>query len=163
MKLSTKRKVYYTSVITSLVAILVCAVIINRTLVNVPEYNFEEISNKAGECVHIYMAYVGENGETVVGSIDNDDELFAEAVAFAENISLTDLADEDSAEKKKLSAWLVMYDDKNRIASRLNFYNSGNLMWYDGESYIGSPEVMNELINYCDRAVELSSLEIEND
>ena len=53
MKLSTKRKIYYTSVVFALVAILGSAVVINRTLVNTPEFDIEEISSEAGEPVSV--------------------------------------------------------------------------------------------------------------
>ncbi len=44
MKLAVKRKIYYISVVTALVTILVCAVIINRTLVNTSDDGLSDIS-----------------------------------------------------------------------------------------------------------------------
>ncbi len=151
MTLSTRRKIYYTSVIAALVAILCCAVIINRTLVNTPKFSVEEISLKAGEPVNVYMAYVDEKGEVVVGIAEKEEEIFAELVSFAKNIPLSAPVDSQS-KNKTLSAWMVLYDEQNRIASRMNFYDNGTLMWYDGESYVGTKAVMDELIRYCDLA-----------
>ena len=71
MKLSTRRKIYYTSVAVALMAILVSAVIINRTLVNTPKFDIESISESAGDPVSAYMAYVKEDGKLAVGITDD--------------------------------------------------------------------------------------------
>ncbi len=154
MTLSSRRKIYYSSVIVALVAILCSAVVINRTLVNTPVFNVEEISSEAGEAVNVYMAYVNETGEAVVGIVEQEEEIFSELVSFVKNVPLSEPIDAEQSENKTLSAWVVLYDDQNRIASRMNFYDGGRIMWYDGESYQGSDEVMKQLIEYCNLAAQ---------
>ena len=154
MKLSTRRKIYYTSVITALVVILASAVVINRTLVNTPEFNIEQISPEAGEPVSAYMAYGEGNGDVVVGIAEKDDEEVGAIIDFVRNIPLGEPLENDEAQVFVADAWIALYDDHNRIASRLNFYDGGNIMWYDGKRYKGSPEMMQKLIEYCDLSAE---------
>ncbi len=153
MKLSTKRKIYYTSVITALVAILVSAVLINRTLINAPEVDYEKIDADAGECVCIYMSYVDENGEVRVSTADKDEQIFAEVLDFINSVQLSEVEDKKELPKSKtLAAWVTLEDENNRVVSRMNFYNGGEDMWYNGCDYNGSKEDMNKLIEYCNRA-----------
>ena len=154
MKLSTRRKIYYTSVITALVAILASAVVINRTLVNTPEFNIEEISPEAGEPVSAYMAYAEGDGDVVVGIAENGDEEVGTIIEFVRSIPLGEPLENNGTQALVADAWVALYDDQNRIASRLNFYDGGKIMWYDGERYQGSPEIMRQLIEYCDASAD---------
>ena len=154
MKLSTKRRIYYTSVIMALVAILASAVVINRTLVNTPEFSIEQISPEAGEPVSAYMAYGEGEGNVVVGVAEKDDEIVSGIIEFVRGIELGEPLENDGTQALVADAWVVLYDDHNRIASRLNFYDGGNIMWYDGERYLSSPELMQKLIEFCDESAE---------
>lgn len=158
MKLSTKRKIYYTSVIAALTLILASAVVINRTLVNTPEFDIEQISPEAGEPVSAYMAYGEGNGDVVVGIAEKDDEEVGAIIEFVRNIPLGEPLEHDGTQTLVADAWVALYDDHNRIASRLNFYDGGKIMWYDGERYESSPEMMQKLIEYCDA----SAAEVED-
>lgn len=150
MKISTKRRLYYTSVIAALVIILACAVIINRTLVNTPEFNIEQISPEAGEPVSAYMAYTEGDGDVVVGIAEKDDETVGAIIDFVRNVPHGQVIEADGTQARVADAWVILYDDHNRISSRLNFYENGNVMWYDGERYESSTETMQQLIEYCD-------------
>lgn len=155
MNQTVKRRIYYVSVIIALVTILVCAVIINRTLVNTPEFNIEEISAEAGEPVSAYMAYVSDDGEIVVGIAQAGDESLAEVINYVQNVPHGDILDEKVPGSRTPDAWAVLYDDENRIASRVNFYDGGMTVWYDGERYRAERETMEQLIELCDaNAVE---------
>ncbi len=150
MKQSTIRRVYYTSVVVALVAILASAVIINRTLVNTPKFNIEQISPEAGEPVSAYMAYAKDDGNIVVGIAEEGDEAVGAIIDFVRNIPLGEPLEDDEEQTRVADAWVVLYDDHNRIASRVNFYDGGNLMWYDGQRYQCSSELIKQLIAYCD-------------
>lgn len=149
MKLSTKRKIYYTSVITALVVILCCAVVINRTLVNTPEFDVEQISSEAGVPVSAYMAYTKADENLVVGIAEEEDDV-AKIISFVQNISFGEPLQDSESQTVVPDAWIVFYDDQNRIASRLNIYDGGKVMWYDGERYECTPEVVQQLMSYCD-------------
>ena len=150
MKLSLKRKIYYTSVIISLVAILVSAVIINKTLVNTPKINIEMVSENAGEPVSCYMAYFDENDEIVVGITEDDDEALAEVISYIKSVDISYPIEKEDDEELSLDAWVILYDKDKKIASRMNFYNGGEIIWYDGERYKGTDGVMGKIIEYCD-------------
>ncbi len=147
MKLSTKRRIYYTSVIISLIAILISAVVINRTLVNTPKIDIEKVSDNALEPVSCYMAYFDENDEIVVG-ITEDDEALAEIIGYIKSADLSNPIDKND-EEISLDAWVILYDKDNKISSRMNFYNDGEIIWYDGERYEGIDGVMEKIIEYC--------------
>lgn len=149
MKLSTKRKIYYTSVITALVVILCAAVVINRTLVNTPEFDVEQISPEAGETVSAYMAYTKTDSNLVVG-IEEEKEEVEKIMSFVKSISFGEPLENNESQTVAPDAWIVFYDDQNRITSRLNIYDDGKVMWYDGERYECTPEIVQQLMLYCD-------------
>ena len=99
----------------------------------------------------------------MVGIAEQDEEEFGELVSFVRGVPLSDPIEEEESSRKTLSAWVVLYDEQNRIASRMNFYDNGGLMWYDGKSYTGSADVMNTLIEYCNKAAEDSEEEKTTD
>lgn len=152
MKQAVKRKAYYVSVIIALIVILVCAVIINRTLVNAPEIDMESISAEAGEPVSAYMAYVDSNGDIVVGIAEENDAEVQEIIDFVKNIQFEgEYTEDEESEERIADAWVIFYDAENRIASRMNFYAEGTHVWYDGARYIIDPSNMQTLIEYCNR------------
>lgn len=150
MKLSVKRRIYYTSVIISLIAILVSAVVINRTLVNTPKIDIEKVSDNAGEPVSCYMAYFDENDEIVVGITEDNDEALSEIIGYIKNVDLSSPIEKNDELKESLDAWVILYDKDNKISSRMNFYNGGEIIWYDGERYEGIDGVMEKIIEFCD-------------
>ena len=150
MKLSTRRKIYYTSVAVALMAILVSAVIINRTLVNTPKFDIESISESAGDPVSAYMAYVKEDGKLAVG-ITDDAGTTAEIVQFIHETAVSSAPD----------AWVILYDGENRIASRMNFYDGGTTMWCDGCRFETDAEYMRRLIAYCDENIKEENEPVE--
>lgn len=155
MKHSVKRKIYYVSVIAALVIILASAVVINRTLVNTPEFDIDSISDNAGEPVAAYMAYLDENGDLTVGISAKGDEDTAEIINFVRSMEfLSEYTEENDAQSKVADAWIVLYDDDNRIASRMNFYEGGTAVWYDGTKYNVEPSNMQRLIEYCNANIE---------
>lgn len=163
MKKHTARVLYYTSVATALVAILVSAVIINRTLVNAPSFNIEEISESAGAAASVYMAYVDEAEDVVIGTSDEEEDV-ANMLAFVNGISFGEpLTDEESI-TSPLDAWIIFYDKDNKIASRMNLYSGGDIIWYDGKRYAGNAEIADMLKNYCDEynAVEKEEKTADN-
>lgn len=160
MKISTKRRIYYTSVIAALVLILASAVVINRTLVNTPEFNIEQISPEAGEPVSAYMAYTDENGDVVVGIAESSDEAVGAIIDFVHNVPLGQKLENDGTQISVADAWVILYDERNRISSRLNFYENGSTVWYDGERYESSPEAMRQLIEYCEASAASDEEEI---
>lgn len=162
MKRHTKRVIYYTSVITALIVILISAVTINRTLVNTPEFNIEEISENAGEPIRAYMAYVGENDEVVIGIADRADDV-SEIIGFVHGIDLGEPVEVPENEFNNLDAWVILYDKQNKIASRMNFYEDGLVIWHDGERYGGKPEYIETLKAYCDKFAPLDELEEETE
>ncbi len=161
MKRHTARIVYYTSVITAMIAILISAVVINRTLVNTPEFNIEEISESAGEPKRAYMAYVDENDDVIIGIADRADDVF-EIIEYVHGIDLGEPITEEMSEQSELDAWVILYDKDNKIASRMNFYENGAIIWHDGERYSGKPEYIDSLKSYCDKFAPLDELEGED-
>lgn len=152
MKLSigTRRKIYYTAVVIALVAILASAVVINRTLINTPEFDIESIAEDAGEPVAAYMAYIGEEGDVVIGIADSEDEHTEEIIGFVKNMQLgSESGDASTSAGKAVNAWVALYDSEDRIASRMNFYDDGATVWYDGGKYSVDPSNMYRLIEYC--------------
>ncbi len=149
MKLSVKRRIYYTSVIISLIAILISAVVINRTLVNTPKIDIEKVADNAGEPVSCYMAYFDENDEIVVGITEDDQEALLEITDYIKSIDLSNPVDKKDKEEMSLDAWVILYDKDNKISSRMNFYNGGEVIWYDGERYEGIDGVMEKIIEFC--------------
>ena len=160
MKRHTKRVIYYTSVITALIAILISAVTINRTLVNTPQFNIEEISESAGEPIRAYMAYVDEKDDVVIGIADRADDV-SEIIGFVHGIDLGEPVEEELNEFNNLDAWVILYDKDNKIASRMNFYEEGMVIWHDGERYSGKAEYIETLKAYCDKFAPLDELENE--
>ena len=154
MKLSVKRKIYYTSVIISLIAILVSAVVINRTLVNTPKIDIEKVADNAGEPVSCYMAYFDENDDIVVGITEDDNESLAEIIGYIKNQDLSNPIDQKDEIDVTLDAWVILYDKDKKIASRMNFYNGGEIIWFDGERYEGTDGVMEKIIEYCNTLKE---------
>lgn len=150
MEIRTRRKIYYTSVILALVAILVCAVIINRTLVNTPKMETDAISTEAGEPIEAYMAYVDGDGVVITGIAEEGDEDTADIIALVKNSSFDSLYSGDSTSSGSVpDAWVVLYDNQNRIASRMNFYDGGASVWFDGMKYDSDPALMQTIIDYC--------------
>lgn len=155
LKQSVKRKIYYVSVIAALVIILASAVVINRTLVNTPEFNIDSISDEAGEPSEAYMAYMNDEGELTVGIAEKDSPDAAQIIDFVRSMGFeSEYTGENDTQGKVADAWIVLYDDENRIASRMNFYNGGTLVWYDGTKYNADPANMQRLIEYCDANIE---------
>lgn len=155
LSISTRRKIYYTSVIIALIAILASAVTINRTLINTPEFDIDSISDGAGEPVAAYMAYIGEDGDVIVGIADSEDEHAAEIISFVKNMQLGgEYTGEAASGGKEVDAWVALYDEEDRIASRMNFYDGGTTVWYDGAKYNVDPSNMYRLIEYCDAHIE---------
>lgn len=164
MQLSTRRKIYYTSVAAALVAILVSAVVINRTLVNTPEFDIESISESAGEPVTAYMAYVRTDGKLAVGISEEGDERTAEIIKFVNDHMFIDsiVPEEEAATAKTADAWVILYDSENRIASRLNYYDGGSVGWYNGKRFESRAEEMQQLMEYCDESIAAAE-ETENE
>ena len=160
MKLSTRRKIYYTSVAVALVAILVSAVIINRTLVNTPKFDIESISESAGDPVSAYMAYVKEDGKLAVG-ITDEAGTTAEIVQFIHETAVSSAPMPNDNTKKTPDAWVILYDGENRIASRMNFYDGGTTMWCDGCRFETDAEYMRRLIAYCDENIKEENEPVE--
>lgn len=160
MKRHTARVLYYTSVTVAIIAILVSAVIINRTLVNTPEFNIEEISESAGGPVSAYMAYVDENDDVIIGIAENTEDV-AEIIGFVHGIDLGESVEVPVNEFNNLDAWVILYDKDNKIASRMNFYEDGAIIWHDGERYSGKAEYIESLKSYCDKFAPLDELEDE--
>ena len=155
MNQSVRRKIYYVSVIAALVIILASAVVINRTLVNTPEFDIDSISDEAGEPVAAYMAYLDENDDLVVGISAKDGEATAEIIDFVRGMELlSEYTGDTAAQSKVADAWIVLYDDENRISSRMNFYEGGMAVWYDGTKYNVAPDNMQRLIEYCNATIE---------
>lgn len=156
MTLSTRRKIFYSSVVVSLIVILASAVVINRTLVNTPEFDMESISDSAGEPVTAYMAYMAADGSVVIGISERDDADTSEIISFVKNMQLGEeyIQEEAAQISESADAWIALYDDKNHVASRMNFYDDGNMVWYDGKRYNADPENMQQLIEYCNQKVK---------
>lgn len=160
MKRHTARVVYYTSVAVAIIAILVSAVIINRTLVNTPEFNIEEISHSAGEPVSAYMAYVDENDDVVIGIAETPEDV-SDVIGFVHGIDLGDTVEVSEDEYSELDAWVILYDKDGKIASRMNFYSGGTVIWHDGERFGGAAEYIDTLKDYCDKFAPIDELEAE--
>ena len=155
MNQNTKRRVYYISVIAALVAILASAVIINRTLVNTPEFNIESISASAGEPIAAYMAYIDDEGSLVVGIAEENDPDTEQIISFVRNMQFESEAEPAEDKQNNVAdAWVILYDKENKIASRMNFYEGGTVAWYDGKRYNCSPEQMQQLIEYCNANIK---------
>ncbi len=158
MKKQTKRRIYYISVIVSLVTILVCAVIINRTLVNTPKFEYDDSTVLAEEPVCAYMAYIDEEGNATVGIADEKNGDADAAIGFVKGISYTEEISEINISKNKIpDAWVVLYDGENRMSDRINFYDSGTVALLNGKCYKANPDDMQRLIELCNTSVMKNS------
>lgn len=150
MKRELKRRIYYISIITSLVSILVSAVIINRTLVNTPQLVEDNKSNSVSETASVYMAYIDEDGDVKVGIAEKGDKDTQEVIAFLNNITLLEeVSQQDTIKSRMPEVWAIMYDAENRMSGRVNFYDGGKITWYNDKCYHSLPEDMNKLVEYC--------------
>ena len=154
MKKQTKRRIYYISIIVSLVTILVCAVIINRTLVNTPKFEYDDSTVLAQDPVCAYMAYIDEEGNATVGIADEKNGDAETVIGFVKGISYSDEIPGMQISKSRIpDAWVVLYDGENRMSDRINFYDSGEVALLNGKCYKAKPEDMHRLIELCNQSV----------
>ena len=158
MKKQTVRTIYYISIIISLVTILVCAVVINRTLVNTPEFAFDDSTVLADEPVSAYMVYIDEEGNATVGFADEQSGDAGAVIGFVKSVAYTNVITDANISKTRIpDAWVVLYDKENRMSDRINFYDKGAVAVLNGKCFEADPADMNRLIELCDMNVVKSN------
>ena len=158
MKKQTVRTIYYISIIISLVTILVCAVIINRTLVNTSEFVYDDSTVFADEPVSAYMVYIDGEGSATVGFADEQSGDAGAVVEFVRGVAYTkELPDANISKTRIPDAWVVLYDKENRMSDRINFYDKGTVAVLNGRCFEADPADMNRLIELCDMNVVKSN------
>ena len=157
MSETTRARWFYTLVIAALISILVSAVIINRTFVNTPTANAEYPKVNAGEATSAYMCYTKNNGETVIGISKDYHEKTKDIIYYVENMPLgAELAYKNIANDKATIAWVTLYDENNNSVCRVNFYDKGSIIQYNGKCYESDGAVLQQIVEYCNECAKNS-------